>query len=850
MKSKIQPGDAIRPWLALGPLSWEIGEGIIETEGYKRILNSSHYEGEIFKSSSIKDYWKLIRKDEKYIAFGRDYEGLLLWNRGYIPRRHRMVFLSNTVIPEKVGLTRLNLITFTDIRIIISVNGSIIYDKEITRDTSLYFEDQLEVVLDEGENTFNICLLDTGKGGHLGFMLELIDNTIEVVIPDNPNIPSNLREKIGRELKSLRLEKDLIYPEDTIKLSSDIGVSCRLVLLSNTEKKILEKKVLNEKEIIIGKGEDLEDGNYKILCIWEDNNEKYITNISFNLIKITPIKPLKGIENLEVRKKLALEYFASHPVWGRDEIWSQVARYKLGLEVDESTIKRACEYVKMRRDCSDFILQAILRFMYWEKERPILSSEIRELMKETILGFRYWIDEPGEMTMYMDTENHRLLFHTAEWLAGLLFPTERFNNSEQNGLYHALKGRIYLSEWLRERIKFGFDEWHSNSYYPIVFAGLTNIYDFAPPEEYKLKIMSKRVLDYMFFILAQDTFHGVFGTTHGRCYGTRIKYPDCDESSSLCWILYGEGNLCGGGIAAVSVSTSKYNIPDIILKIAEDRTTIVESYERQGLISYRDLSANINVYKTPDYMLSSLQDFLKGDYLELVKEADIIRPGVAMYWSFPYTQIHIAQVTLKNKVVIFWSCPITSEEGTSLRPDYWAGNITLPRAIQYKNVLALVWRQNRFSWITHCLFERYRFDESYIEDRWAFARVEDGYVGIYSHNGFSLGEKGQYAGRELVCHAKENIWLAECGRKEDWGSFENFIDGIKKADIQSIEGGLMYNSPSIGQFIVGWEIDPTVNGEKIKTKDYPLLESPFGYSAFGSGHITLRLEDRIMDIFS
>lgn len=849
MKSKIQSGEAIRPWLALGPFSWETDEYILETEEHKRILTSNHYEGEIFQFSSIKDYWRLTRREEKYIAFGRDYEGLWLWNKGYIPRRYKIVFLSNTLIPERIGLTRFNIITFADLRLIIAINGSIIYDKEVAKNNTLYFEDQFEGMLNKGENTFNICLLDTGKGGHLGFMLELVDNTVDVVIPTNPNISSNLREKIEEELESLRLEKDLIYPEDTIKLSSDTGISCKLILLSSTEEKILEKKISKEKEIIIGKGEDLEDGNYKILCVWEDNNGNYISSISFNIIKITPTKPLRGMEKLEARKKIALEYFSSHPIWGRDEIWSQVARYRLGLEVDESVIERACEHIKMRRDCSDFILQAILRIMYWGKEELRLSSKIRELMKETILGFRYWIDEPGEKTMYMDTENHRLLFHTAEWLAGLLFPAERFTNSEQNGLYHSLKGRMYLSEWLEERIKFGFDEWHSNSYYPIVIAGLVNIYDFSPPEEYKLKIMAKHVLDYMFFILAQDTFHGVFGTTHGRCYGTRIKYPDCDESSSLCWILYGEGNLSGGGMAAVSVSTSRYDIPEIVLKIANDQTTIVESYERQGLISYRDLSANITLYKTPDYMLSALQDFIKGDYLELGKEADFIRPGVAMYWSFPYPQIHIAQVTLKNKVVIFWSCPITSEEGTSLRPDYWAGNIALPRAIQYKNVLALIWRQNRFSWMTHCLFERYRFDESYIEDKWAFARVEDGYVGIYSHNGFSLRDKGQYAGRELVCYAEENIWLVECGRREDWGSFENFIDRIKKTEIQHIKGGLIYNSPSIGQLIVGWEIDPTVNGEEIKTNNYPLLKSPFGYSDFGSGHISFRFEDRVMDIF-
>ena len=46
------------------------------------------------------------------------------------------------------------------------------------------------------------------------------------------------------------------------------------------------------------------------------------------------------------------------------------------------------------------------------------------------------MDEPGDTVMYMGSENHRLLFHVAEWMAGHLYPTETFTNSGQNGLYH------------------------------------------------------------------------------------------------------------------------------------------------------------------------------------------------------------------------------------------------------------------------------------------------------------------------------------------------------------------------------------------------------------------------------
>ena len=107
--------------------------------------------------------------------------------------------------------------------------------------------------------------------------------------------------------------------------------------------------------------------------------------------------------------------------------------------MDESAIRWTCEFIAARNDCADFVIQGILRLMFWEREQRRLSPEINALMKDTVLGFKYWVDEPGDTVMYMGSENHRLLFHVAEWMAGLLFPTEEFTNSRQNGLFHSHK---------------------------------------------------------------------------------------------------------------------------------------------------------------------------------------------------------------------------------------------------------------------------------------------------------------------------------------------------------------------------------------------------------------------------
>jgi hypothetical protein len=215
----------------------------------------------------------------------------------------------------------------------------------------------------------------------------------------------------------------------------------------------------------------------------------------------------------------------------------------------------------------------------------------------------------------------------------------------------------------------------------------------------------------------------------------------------------------------------------------------------------------------------------------------------------PDPAIMVAQVTLGRKAVIFWSCPRTSSEGSGLRPDYWSGHTTLPRVIQHHNVLALTWRLQNFAWMTHCFFEHARFDEVRFVGNWAFARVGQGYVGIYSEHGLIVGEEGQYAGRELQCSAPENTWLVECGRAADWGSFNAFVRALVSAKIETRDGGLHYESPSVGRFVTGWDVTPTINGEPIPLRGYPLVESDWAYSKFGSGEMTIRYGDQTYDLW-
>jgi hypothetical protein len=853
LQSHVRAGEIVKPWLILGPfyedLSGQVqGLTLFEKAGAtvgrtamddivaeaRTLLTSTPCESETATFRGQTGLWSLVRRPEEYLS----------WGTYNISNHLGAAFLTTCITPEQPGTHRWRLWADITLRAVVAIDGAVVYDtreQSVARELGFYAY-TFDVALDAGENVVTVALFRLGRMARVGCRLEVVDGDVDTRVPLLEGISPETRARIEAEVGGLHLDRDLFYPHHAVGVNLDIAPAEAVQLQLLSEKGELLYEALARPQtagfVSVCEAATLAYGNYQLVATWLHKGTP-LTSVAFDLKKVTPAPAMPGYERLDERRRAVLEHYTVNDerrsAWG---IWSQVACYALGryAEVDEDNLRETCEFIAARKDCADFVIQGLLRIMIWEREQQRLSTQISALMKDTVLGFKYWVDEPGDTVMYMGSENHRLLFHVAEWLAGQLFPTEEFTNSRQRGLYHATKGRMYITEWLRQRGRFGFDEWHSNSYFPVNIAPLINVYDFAIYEDSKLRQMAGAVLDAMFFILAADTLHGVFGTTHGRSYGINLKYPDFEGTSPTCWLLYGTGSLVKGssGMSPVSVATSAYHLPRLLTDIATDNQAVVESRQRHGVLRGAAPHADFCVYRTPDYLLSGLQDHRKGEY---------------------ESSTHVGQVTLGRKAgeqqaVIFWSCPLTCGEGSGLRPDYWSGHITLPRVVQYRNVMALTWRlASPFAWMTHCFFEQARFDEVRFVGQWAFARVGQGYVGIYSQNGFAVGDFGQYAGRELVCRARDNTWLVECGREADWGSFDAFVAALSSAGIQNQKSKMVYFSPTVGEFVTGWDVAPTVDGKPLQLHGYPLVDSPWATSAFGSGEMTLRYGDEMYEIW-
>lgn len=640
------------------------------------------------------------------------------------------------------------------------------------------------------------------------------------------------------------------------------------------------------------------------------------------------------------RRRAFLDHILRNPAPENTKAaWYEVARLAAGGKPHEGVLLASLDFIDARKDCADFVLHGILRLLYqftpygggqgMRIGQP-LSVSLVSRARQTVLNFKYFPDEPGVDSLCTWTENHYILFTSAAYLAGQMFPKEIFSNSGQSGKQKVESNRGRILRWLNLRFHTGFSEWLSHVYYDEDLAALLALYDFAADEEIRSK--AEMVLDLLLLDMALNSFRGVFGCTHGRAYENTKKWASNEGTTDTSKLLFGTGVYSGfDNMGAVAFALSGYRAPAAIEAIAHSDMT-VENRQRMGIRlaemekwgirpdnfedgmqyltleaylhprtiantlrmfdtcnwwensflsdfkPYRDLlralgkvgglpllarylerdicrntreEVNVYTYKTPDYMLSTAQDYRKG---------------------YGGDQQSIWQATLGADAVCFTTHPSKIEGVT---PNYWAGSGLLPRAAQYKNVAIAVYKIERIPalyvpirhFYTHAWLPKDKFDEVVEKDGWVFARKGAGYLALRSQNpyfwrenvphdrvkpsGKNLSARDASAypgpedeGREILADGARNIWVCQMGREADDGTFSAFVEKISAAEIVFKGMNIRFRSPGNGLIQFGWEKPLSVDGIEFHLKDYDRYDNPFVQADFNSDEVRVTAGER------
>lgn len=682
--------------------------------------------------------------------------------------------------------------------------------------------------LKKGMNPFILVTGQIGRSTGIQFSMKLLTCEAPVYATVPLSMPEKIRSEIYQSQQQTHMIDDNFLPTETPELY--IGgfplkhCEIKAVLKADapyfhhrtrsvdyvnlfSKPLVIDTTSLTEAKLLLPA--NLSPGNYKLTTSWNLPDGTPLFDEVYNFTITEALEPMPGFDHFDERRLFALETLAAKG--------NALALYRLNRadSINLETINTMCLKIERRADCADFDMLPLLWLIWEDRQQPDLKLDpyIHERVRDAALSFRYWVDEPESSSMFYCSENHRIGFHVCEYLAGLLYPTDFFTCAQQNGMYHSLKGRMHLVEWLNQRCRMGFDEPHSDSYLPVTMSAILVLREVLPMEEYPLRNMVNILLDFLTYIYAVSNFDGVMATPRGRSYNKPLRTRMLSSICGSFWLMFGNAPANPSHLNQ-ELAFSYYIPPRGICEMSNEFTPATFTF-KEGNMHFDKHNADFTIRRTPDYMIGGVRDHNVG-----------------------MCDMHFisAMIALRNDISIFFSAPQNTAEGSGLRPDYWAGQAFLPRVLTGKRTLAIIWHDvdNPDIWMTHCHFNIRKFSEVVIRNGWTFGRSGNGYVAIYSSVPHSFRKEGLYAGRELVCDGNEVVWIAECGSKGEDASFEQFIEHILASKIGLNDDTFHFDSPGSGLLTFGLVDGFTIDGEDV-TISNDLINSPWLCSRFGSG---------------
>ncbi|UCI07125.1 hypothetical protein [Mesorhizobium sp. B1-1-8] len=456
--------------------------------------------------------------------------------------------------------------------------------------------------------------------------------------------------------------------------------------------------------------------------------------------------------DLDARIAEALDEVSDHAEADTVRALARLASGRAGAQTD-AMILAMLPAIEDCHDCADFILVPLLwcRRVYGEA----IAAEVILRIDQAILGYRYWMDEPGNDVQWYFSENHALLFHTAAYLAGHLLPQARFVRSGRGGAEQSRIGLGRVRAWLDHFEQWEMAEFNSAPYFPIDLKGLTALMALAPDADVRVRARSAIVR--LIEIVARSAHHGILTGAQGRSYEHTLRAASSLELSGIARMLWGTGNY---GCRFHALPQLALCLRDHGLELPAEFQTIADSRgdgaQEWCFAQGQDRIAKLYHYKTGDYAIGSAAHYRWNEwgYQETVLHLRLGRNPDAQVWiNHPGEVIH-------------------SGYG---RPSYWGGSGTLPRLHHYRGLAVLLFdcspEQPGF---THAWFPQAAFDDSRVDGGLATARAGAGLVLLKGSGPFELVAHGPTAGNELRLAGRKATWIVRLGGTESHGDIDQF----------------------------------------------------------------------------
>lgn len=665
----------------------------------------------------------------------------------------------------------------------------------------------VEIPLEKGVNKFVVCLDDLAeRDTDYYFRIRYMGSqalTMAVTLPEDAD-EQEIRE-LEKILTDISFEKEAYigdsvnlnitnHTQNSYELHMTIAPGEFIEKMQNQEVLIEHRQYLLEpgdKQVELLSADELLPAYYYFTAAFDTRYVRLARKIGTQIVSkeyLTCHEP-----DIRVRKHHALTVVAENDV---DNVYKAAALLALGgsRESAEQYILNEIKGVNERKDCSDFHFTMILYIYHTFHEK--LSAHTLEVIEDAMTGYRYWIDEPGDDVMWFFSENHALLFHICQYLAGKYLPERTFTNSGMAGSEVCKKGERLLLEWFDEFFKDFITEWNSNAYIPVDVLGIATLYNLTEDHP-TLHVCAKRALDMICFALAVNQHKGVLMASFGRTYEKELKGSYNAGTTSLLYVLYNAGYLNRAANGFLPVVLGDYEPP-------EEYAKYLNLTGKQELIHQNtqgfEQHVNLYLYKNKDVLLSTAVGF---------------KPYRNGY------QEHIVQACVDGAAQVFINHPGEAHPYGSGRPNFWAGNGKLPMAAQYRNVSIIKYdipEDDRVGY-THAYVPLSEFKKYQGNHESMVLEKDGGYIGVRAQNGFVMQKEGPCSFREFVSPGRKNVWVLKVSGA-DTVDFDTFLAEMEKMEISVSDSGAVTVSDGGDTYVLTKDDCLLVNGEAVH--HYPL----------------------------
>ena len=504
---------------------------------------------------------------------------------------------------------------------------------------------------------------------------------------------------------------------------------------------------------------------------------------------------------LALRAAEALADVAEHSEPDALRALARLATGQAGAATD-AMIEGVLPAIEDCHDCADFALVPLL----WARHSygDAIGRVTRERLDRAILGYRYWMDEPGNDVQWYFSENHALLFHTAAYLAGQLFPDATFVRSQRRGAAQSAVGSQRVRAWLDHFEHWEMAEFNSAPYFPIDLKGLSALAALSP--DIDIRERAAKAISRLLEIVARSAHHGVLTAAQGRSYEHSLVPARTLELSAIARLFWGRG-WYGRRVHA---------LPMLVLLVRDHG--FAPPAQLQGYARHEDAThvewrfaqgperiAKLYHYKSRAFALGSAASYRWGE------------------WGYQETPLHV-RLGDRPEAQVWINHPGEVIQFGSGRPSFWGGNGTLPRVHQYRGLALIEYELHEGQPdFTHAWFPIAEFDEHDVDDDRASARSGDGLVMLKASGKFETIRTGPSADVELRLHGRRARWIVRVADRADAGTLADMQRRFGDLAVtDSDDGALTITDPTYGRVIFRADGVVEAEGRRLDPRDWTI----------------------------